>query len=72
MWSNGDKQVIDKLFIMDIYIPYLVQDYCRRWREVGKHTKWSQASIKVDAGKKVVHCIAGECTLSCKNLLECG
>ena len=48
MWSNGDKQVIDKLFIMDIYISYLVQDYCRRWREVGKDTKWSQASIKVD------------------------
>ena len=68
MWSNGDKQVIDKLFIMDIYISYLVQDYCRRWREVGKDTKWSQASIKVDAGKKVVHCIVGECRLSCKDL----
>ena len=29
-----------ELFTTDIYIPSLIQDYCRRWREVGKHTNY--------------------------------
>ena len=34
-----------ELFTTDIYIPSLIQDYCRRWREVGKHTKYGPRLI---------------------------